>query len=42
MKKLSILITEDGRSQREMLRDFQIDEQHDVAEAKNGDAAVNK
>ncbi len=40
MKKLNILVVEDGRSQREMLRDFLIKEGHTVAEAENGDIAV--
>ncbi|MBP7341993.1 MAG: sigma-54 dependent transcriptional regulator [Smithellaceae bacterium] len=40
MRKLNILIVEDGRSQREMLRDFLISEGHRVQEAENGEAAV--
>lgn len=40
MRKLSILIVEDGRSQREMLRDFLISEGHKVTEAENGEAAI--
>ncbi len=40
MQKLNILIVEDGRSQREMLRDFLISEGHRVSEAENGEAAV--
>ena len=40
MKKLNILVVEDGRSQREMLRDFLIKEGHTVAEAENGDMAI--
>ena len=40
MKKLHILVVEDGRSQREMLRDFLIKEGHTVAEAENGERAV--
>jgi DNA-binding NtrC family response regulator len=40
MKKLSILVVEDGQSQRETLRDFLIKEGHTVAEAENGDRAV--
>ncbi|HET6459633.1 MAG TPA: sigma-54 dependent transcriptional regulator [Syntrophales bacterium] len=40
MKKLNILVVEDGKSQREMLRDFLIKEGHMVAEAENGDTAV--
>jgi len=40
MRKLNILIVEDGQSQREMLRDFLISEGHAVTEAENGEAAV--
>ena len=40
MKKLNILIVEDGQSQREMLRDFLIQEGHAVAEADNGEKAI--
>lgn len=40
MRKLSILIVEDGRTQREMLRDFLLSEGHKVIEAENGEAAV--
>jgi len=40
MQKLNILIVEDGRSQREMLRDFLISEGHRVSEAENGEAAI--
>ena len=40
MQKLHSLIVEDGRSQREMLRDFLISEGHTVMEAENGEAAV--
>jgi two-component system NtrC family response regulator len=40
MQKLNILIVEDGRSQREMLRDFLISEGHRVAEAENGEKAI--
>ena len=40
MKKLNILVVEDGQSQREMLRDFLIKEGHAVAEAENGDNAI--
>lgn len=40
MKKLNILVVEDGRSQREMLRDFLIKEGHTVSEAENGVQAV--
>jgi two-component system NtrC family response regulator len=37
MKKLSILIVEDGQIQREMLRDFLRKEGHTVAEADSGE-----
>ena len=40
MQKLDILIVEDGRSQREMLRDFLISEGHRVLEAENGETAI--
>ena len=40
MEKLSILVVEDGQSQREMLRDFLRSEGHTVAEADNGEAAI--
>ena len=40
MKKLNILVVEDGKSQREMLRDFLIKEGHKVAESENGDTAI--
>ena len=40
MKKLNILVVEDGQSQREMLRDFLVREGHTVAEAENGDSAI--
>jgi two-component system NtrC family response regulator len=40
MKKLSILVVEDGQSQRETLRDFLIKEGHTVSEAENGAIAV--
>ncbi len=40
MKKLNILVVEDGQSQREMLRDFLVREGHAVAEAENGDTAI--
>src|SRR5665811_1231027 len=42
MHKLSILIVEDGQSQREMLRDFLRSEGHTVAEAENGETAIKK
>ncbi len=40
MKNLNILVVEDGRSQREMLRDFLVGEGYDVSEAERGDKAV--
>jgi two-component system NtrC family response regulator len=40
MKELHILVVEDGQSQREMLRDFLIKEGHTIAEAENGEKAV--
>jgi len=40
MKELNILVVEDGQSQREMLRDFLIKEGHKIAEAENGEKAV--
>src|SRR5450759_398381 len=40
MHKLSILIVEDGQSQREMLRDFLLSEGNTVAEAENGEKAI--
>jgi DNA-binding NtrC family response regulator len=42
MKKLNILVVEDGRSQREMLRDFLGREGHTVGEAESGDRAIQK
>jgi DNA-binding NtrC family response regulator len=42
MKKLHILIIEDGQSQREMLRDFLLKEGHTVAEAENGDKGIKR
>jgi two-component system NtrC family response regulator len=42
MHKLSILIVEDGQSQREMLRDFLLSEGSTVAEAENGEIAIKK
>jgi len=42
MQRLSILIVEDGQSQREMLRDFLMAEGHSVAEAGNGEKAIEK
>jgi len=40
MQRLSILVVEDGQSQREMLRDFLRSEGHIVAEAENGEKAL--
>ena len=40
MQKLSILIVEDGQSQREMLRDFLRSEGHTVTEAENGEVGI--
>jgi two-component system NtrC family response regulator len=40
MRQLDILIVEDGRSQREMLRDFLVSEGHRVMEAENGESAL--
>jgi DNA-binding NtrC family response regulator len=40
MKDLHILIVEDGQSQREMLRDFLIKEGYAIAEAENGEKAI--
>jgi DNA-binding NtrC family response regulator len=42
MKKLNILVVEDGQSQREMLRDFLRKEGHTVGEAENGDRALRR
>ena len=42
MKKLNILVVEDGQSQREMLRDFLRKEGHTVGEAENGDRAIQR
>ncbi len=42
MKKLNILVVEDGRSQREMLRDFLRKEGHTVGEAENGEQGVQR
>lgn len=42
MKKLHILIVEDGQSQREMLRDFLLKAGHTVAEAENGDNGIKR
>ena len=40
--KLSILVVEDGKSQREMLRDFLLEEGHEVKEATNGEEGLDK
>jgi DNA-binding NtrC family response regulator len=40
MRKLHILVVEDGQTQREMLRDFLLKEGHEVAEAENGELAI--
>ena len=40
MKKLHILVIEDGQSQREMLRDFLLKEGHTVADAENGEVGI--
>jgi DNA-binding NtrC family response regulator len=42
MKKLNILVVEDGQSQREMLRDFLRKEGHTVGEAENGEQAIRR
>ena len=42
MKKLNILVVEDGQSQREMLRDFLRREGHTVGEAENGERALQR
>ncbi len=42
MKKLNILVVEDGQSQREMLRDFLKKEGHTVGEAESGDRAIQR
>ncbi len=42
MQTLSILVVEDGHSQREILRDFLRDEDHDVSEAENGEKALKQ
>jgi len=42
MKKLNILVVEDGQSQREMLRDFLRKEGHTVGEAESGDRAIQR
>jgi DNA-binding NtrC family response regulator len=40
MKSLNILVVEDGKSQREMLRDFLRGEGHEVSEAEAGGIAI--
>jgi two-component system NtrC family response regulator len=40
-QKLSILIVEDGQSQREMLRDFLKEKGHEVSEAREGREAID-
>jgi two-component system NtrC family response regulator len=40
MKKLNVLVVDDGQSQREMLRDFLRSEGHTVNEAENGETAI--
>ncbi|MDM8525622.1 sigma-54 dependent transcriptional regulator [Desulfococcaceae bacterium HSG8] len=42
MHNLHILIVEDGKSQRELLRDFLRDEEYEVSVAENGEQAVEK
>ena len=42
MKKLHILVVEDGQSQREMLREFLARQGHFVAEAEDGNTAINQ
>ncbi|MBW2630782.1 MAG: sigma-54-dependent Fis family transcriptional regulator [Deltaproteobacteria bacterium] len=42
MDKLNILIVEDGRSQREMLKDFLAGEGHRVMEAEDGNTAIRQ
>ena len=39
--KLKILVTEDGKSQRELLKSFLCEEGHDVFEAADGETAVS-
>jgi len=41
MTKLNILIVEDGKTQREMLRDYMAAEGHTVFEAQNGQEAID-
>jgi DNA-binding NtrC family response regulator len=40
MRKLSILIVDDEKSQRELLRDFLRSKGHTIAEAENGETAI--
>lgn len=40
MRNLKILVVEDGRSQRDMLRDFLAGEGHDLSDAANGEKAL--
>ena len=42
MKRLNILVVEDGQSQREMLRDFLKKEGHTVSEAASGEQGVER
>ncbi len=42
MTKLNILIVEDGKTQREMLRDYMAAEGHTVFEAQNGQEAIDQ
>jgi two-component system NtrC family response regulator len=42
MKKLNILVVEDGQSQREMLRDFLRGEGHAAGEAESGEQAIQR
>jgi DNA-binding NtrC family response regulator len=42
VKKLNMLVVEDGQSQREMLRDFLEQEGHSIEEAENGEMAIEK
>ena len=39
---MNILIVEDGQSQREMLRDFLVQEGHIISESENGDSAIRQ
>jgi DNA-binding NtrC family response regulator len=40
MQKLNLLVVDDGKSQREMLRDFLRSEGHTVTEAEEGETAI--